>query len=94
MAIGGELLIDARLGEMPTEQVEPDVGLIELLHSLPDRAVLCSHGDVIPAVINLLSEEGMKVHGPAQWSKASVWVLQREAQRFVDARAWPPPELE
>lgn len=94
VAIDAEVRIDARLGEFATGRARPDTALFELLHSLPDRAVLCSHGDVIPAIINSLSEQGMQVNGNAQWGKASVWVLQREAQCFVSANAWPPPEVD
>ena len=92
--LAGDVRTDERLSEMPTEHAKPDTASFELLHSLPDRSVLCSHGDVIPAIINSLSEQGMQVHGAAQWGKASVWVLQREAQRFVEALAWPPPEVD
>lgn len=94
VATDAEVRIDDRLGEFESGHAPPDTALFELLHSLPDRAVLCSHGDVIPAIINSLSEQGMQVHGNAQWGKASVWVLQREAQRFVSANAWPPPEVD
>lgn len=94
VAVDGEVRTDERLGELGAGQAHPDTALFELLHDLPDRAVLCSHGDVIPAIINSLSERGMQVHGPAQWGKASVWILHREAQRFIEARAWPPPEVD
>jgi len=65
---------------------------LDYVMGVADRTVLCSHGDVIPAIIDALRADGMRVQGTAQWGKASVWVLQREAQRFVEALAWPPPE--
>src|SRR5262249_39777677 len=36
---------------------------IELLVSLPDNAVACSHGDMIPAVVDALVRQGMQVDG-------------------------------
>lgn len=90
--LAAEVSVDERLGEF-VDGHEPDDGeLLEFLASLPDRSVLCSHGDVIPAIVDALRADGMRVQGTAQWGKASVWVLQREAQRFVEALAWPPPE--
>ena len=94
VAIDGEVRIDDALGEFETDGAKPDVALMALLHSLPDRSVLCSHGDVIPAIVDTLGANGMQLHGTPQWGKASVWVLQREAQRFVEALAWPPPEVD
>jgi len=65
-----------------------------LLRRLPDRAVVCSHGDVIPALVELLADEGMRIDGAPEWGKASVWVLDRNDEDFVSARAWPPPVVD
>jgi 8-oxo-dGTP diphosphatase len=64
---------------------------VELLASLPDDAVLCSHGDIIPAVVEALVRQGMQVHGEPDWRKGTVWVLDREGDEFVHAVALPPP---
>ncbi|MFM8906632.1 MAG: SixA phosphatase family protein, partial [Actinomycetota bacterium] len=72
-----EVRTDARLAEFANENVRPDTSLFDLLHSLPDRAVVCSHGDVIPAVIESLAGAGMRINGNAEWGKGSVWVLER-----------------
>lgn len=94
VAIDSEVHIDARLGEFGERQSRPDEALLELLHSVPDRSVLCSHGDVIPALIDTLADGGMRVNGEPQWGKASVWVVQRIEDRFVEAHAWPPPAID
>ena len=52
-------------------------GVLELLDALPGGAVLCSHGDVIPETIEALVRRGLDVRTPADWRKASVWVLKR-----------------
>jgi len=70
--------------------------VVKILMSVPDRAVLCSHGDVIPDVIGALERRGMVIDGEPNWLKGSVWVLERDAsgsdQAFSHALAWPPPD--
>jgi 8-oxo-dGTP diphosphatase len=67
-------------------------GALELLARVPDRAVVCSHGDVIPAVIAALQRRGCDIRSAPEWRKGSVWVLERhEHGQFVTAEAWPPP---
>ena len=94
VAVDSVVQVDDRLAEFADENVRPDASLFDLLYSLPDRAVVCSHGDVIPAVIESLAGAGMRINGSAEWGKGSVWVLQRDANRFVSALAWPPPVVE
>jgi len=65
---------------------------LELLDELPDAAVLCSHGDLIPATIDALVRRGLEVRSTPDWRKASVWVLHRNGRRaFTRAKVWPPP---
>jgi 8-oxo-dGTP diphosphatase len=67
-------------------EVEPDerlaeesgfAGALELLATVPDGSVLCSHGDVIPDTIAALERRGCRITASAEWGKASVWVLDR-----------------
>ncbi len=71
-------------------------GALALLSEVPDHAVLCSHGDVIPEVIEALHRRGVNV-GPVDWRKATRWVLERDGdglpgQAFARAIVVPPPE--
>ena len=66
--------------------------VMELFASLPDGAVLCSHGDVIPDVMDALVRRGCEINSEAEWRKASTWVLRRDDGVFTSARAWPPPD--
>lgn len=67
---------------------------LELVDEMPDGAVLCSHGDVIPDLMAALSRRGMSVVDEPDWRKASVWVLERQADGTVArANVWPPPEI-
>lgn len=74
----------------------PLPAVIDLLTSVPDRSVLCSHGDLIPEAIAGLERRGMIVDGVPDWRKASTWVLQRvetgREDAFITAEVWPPPE--
>jgi 8-oxo-dGTP diphosphatase len=68
--------------------------VLELMASLADRAMLCSHGDVIPDTIAALERRGCEFTSPPDWRKASVWLLDRNsAGEIVTAEAWPPPDV-
>jgi 8-oxo-dGTP diphosphatase len=73
---------------------------LALVRELPDRAVLCSHGDVIPELISALVRRGTDLVTPPDWRKASMWVLDGPAGDdgrsdgdpiFTTAAAEPPP---
>jgi len=72
---------------------EPFEPVLDLLSEVDDGAVLCSHGDIIPAVITALSRRGMQVESPPDWGKASVWVLKRKNDQVTKGKVWPPPKL-
>jgi len=67
---------------------------IDWMHTLADGAVMCSHGDVIPDVVDGLERRGMEVSGFRESRKGSVWVLERRDGAFVGGHAWPPPRFE
>lgn len=68
-------------------------GVLELLASLPEESVLCSHGDVIPEVMSALQRRGCEFTSAADWRKATVWVLRRDdAGAITHAKVWPPPD--
>ena len=50
--------------------------VLQLLSELPDGSVLCSHGDLIPDVMQALVRRGLTINGDENWSKGSVWVLE------------------
>lgn len=73
-------------------EYEPAAPVIELIAQSPKNAVLCSHGDIIPATIAAIKRSGAKINSPKDWRKASVWVLKRNKHgRVVSAAVWPPP---
>lgn len=83
------ITIEPRLTE--EEPFEP---VLDLLAEAPGRAVMCSHGDIIPATIEALRQSGTEIRTPLDWRKASVWVLKRDKRsRIVTATVWPPPNV-
>lgn len=73
----------------------PDVDAsYQLIHDLAGtNAVLCSHGDVIPATINRLMWLGLELHSPFHCAKGSIWEIDMEEGKFTDGRYMPPPEV-
>lgn len=57
------------------------------------NAVLCSHGDVIPAVINRMMWAGLTLESRFYCSKGSIWAVGLEGGRFTTAHYVPPPEV-
>ena len=85
--IGVTVEIDQRLCE--DEPFEP---VLDLLRELPAHSVMCTHGDIIPAVTQALVRRGMKMNAPPDWRKSAVWVLKRNKKGdIVHATVWPPP---
>lgn len=57
-----------------------------------DDAVLCSHGDVIPVLLDLLVDAGMRPERNLVWQKASVWIAERDGNGWGQGRYLPPPD--
>jgi 8-oxo-dGTP diphosphatase len=68
--------------------VEPDddlgvegtaAGVLELLvRPALDRAVLCTHGELIGEVFEELRRAGLELSSPLRWPKGSTWILERD----------------
>ena len=54
-------------------------------------AALCSHGDVIPDLLDALLASGTRLKGELRWQKASTWVLTWDGDRLAKGRYLPPP---
>jgi phosphohistidine phosphatase SixA len=95
--LGMKVEVDKRLAEdSPLKSVLAVVG------DAPDRAVLCSHGDVIPELIEALVRRGMELTTARDWRKATLWVLEgsdEDRRRsdgellFSRAAVEPPPAV-
>lgn len=60
---------------------------LDLVRSLAGSgAALCTHGDVIPEVLQaLVAEDGLDLGPSPRQAKASVWVLESAGERFIAA---------
>lgn len=68
-------------------------GVLDILENIPEGSVLCSHGDIIPAVIAALERRSTVIATEPDWRKGSVWVLERAGDRITSATVWPPPDV-
>src|SRR4051794_5886026 len=53
---------------------------------------LCTHGDLIPELLDAAVRDGLRLQDPPRWAKGSTWVLERDSTRFTTARYVPPPD--
>jgi 8-oxo-(d)GTP phosphatase len=67
--------------------------MAQLAELTPTPTVLCSHGDVIPALVLHLVDRGATIVGERDWKKGSTWMLEREDGRVVRASYVPPPDV-
>lgn len=88
-AIGAKVIEHDALAEGP--DIDAAYGLVDELVGY--NAVLCSHGDVIPAVINRMMWAGLTLESRFYCSKASTWEVGLDGGRFTTARYVPPPKV-
>lgn len=53
--------------------------------------VLCTHGDIMAAVVVGLADAHVPVAGGMQWAKGGTWAFEVSGARIVGARYLPPP---
>ena len=67
---------------------------MNLLHELADEGsnvALCSHGDVIPAVMGALEAGGLSGDGRTDSAKAGAFILEADDGRISRSVYVPPP---
>ncbi len=65
---------------------------LRLIEKVSDQpTVLCTHGDVIEAVLHHLREQGVKLKGGRRFAKGSTWVLEVEDGNVTSGRYQPAP---
>lgn len=67
--------------------------VLALITSLPDGAVLCSHGDLIPDTIAAIERRGCTIQTPPDWRKATVWLIEHVDGDWISARVEAPPNV-
>lgn len=79
--------VDDRLFEGPREPWLADL-VIEA--ATDDDLVVCTHGDVIPVLLNLLIDDGLPAPRQMHWHKGSVWTIERRDDHWVSSDYWRP----
>jgi exopolyphosphatase/guanosine-5'-triphosphate,3'-diphosphate pyrophosphatase len=80
------LELDARLAEG-----EPVAKALDLVLGLGNRpTLLCSHGDLIPALLGELEARGLRLEDPLRCEKGSTWVIEGPEPARARARYQPP----
>lgn len=79
--VENEALAEAEGGKASRELVRQLIGA---------NAVLCSHGDVIPELIDWMARKGMSLRSPFDCKKGSVWEIDVRQGDFRKARYIPP----
>src|SRR4051794_33155483 len=54
--------------------------------------VLCTHGDLIPEMLRIVSRDGVTLVDAPRWPKGSTWALESDGDGFTRAVYLPPPE--
>ena len=54
-------------------------------------AVFCTHGDVIPMLLEHYANHGVDIGATPQWPKGSTWALETDATGEVKAAQYIPP---
>ena len=85
-AAGLAVEIDERLAEE-----SPIDGFEAVIDALDDGAVICSHGDMIPAYLARLEFRGVEWLSPPDPRKAAVHVLERDGGTVVRVWSVAPP---
>jgi len=57
------------------------------------NAVLCSHGDVIPSLLDWMARRDMRLLSATDCKKGSTWEVEVRAGAFDSARYLPPPSI-
>jgi broad specificity phosphatase PhoE len=74
------------------EDADDDEVLATLAGVTGRTAVLCTHGNIVPVVLDHLRRTGTAFgRPPHHWKKGSIWELRTDGGRVVEASYLPPP---
>ena len=89
------LAADRRIAIEPDEALAEGATLDEAVALIRKHvqhgAVMCSHGDVIPMLLNHYASNGVDIGPAPQWPKGCVWVLQTDSIGEVTRAEYLPP---
>ena len=66
-------------------------GVLKLARNAEVTSVMCTHGDVLDALLDHLAQEGLDLGKKPRCAKGSTWVLDVREGRVVEAAYLPAP---
>jgi 8-oxo-dGTP diphosphatase len=84
------LPVEQRDELMEGASLAPFLDLLDAIAA--EHAVLSMHGDLIPAAVEHLENQGVVLGADRGWKKGAVWALEREAGVVVAGHYVPPDE--
>jgi broad specificity phosphatase PhoE len=91
--IAGERRLSIEVEESLGEGGDLEAVLAIVRKHIATGAVLCTHGDVIPAVLSSLAERGIDLGPDPRWPKGSTWVLEPGSDGEVASVRYVPPPV-
>jgi 8-oxo-dGTP diphosphatase len=89
--LADKLGVDVELAE-PLAEGAKTKDVLALVRNLDADAVLCTHGDVIPEILDTLArDDGIALPPDYPYAKGSTWDLSGDDGRYMTARYIPPP---
>lgn len=89
--LGVAVLPEAGLAEEADDDAVTDL-LARVVGADGASVVLCTHGNIIPVVLDHVRRGGAAfARPPHDWKKGSIWELGVDAGRVTEARYHPPP---
>ena len=86
---------DRRMAVEPADELAEGASLREALSLVHKHAeggaVMCTHGDVMPMLLERFAKKGVDVGAAPQWPKGCVWVLETDAAGEVCSAEYLPP---
>lgn len=90
-ALGVDIVVDPMLAEGPTDTARAEVRRI-VGRVRNEHVVWCSHGDILPAVLEMLArQDGLDLGRDARVQKGSVWVLDVDDEGRFDRAVYLRP---
>jgi broad specificity phosphatase PhoE len=89
--VAGARGLSIEVEECLAEGGDTDAALAVVRKHLGSGAVICSHGDVIPAVLSTLAANGVDLGADPRCPKGCVWVLDGDGSEVAEARYLAPP---
>lgn len=87
--VGGTVEADDRLFEGLRDR-DLDALLDDVRRRPDDTVAWCTHGDIIPALLDRMIAEGMRPADPLRWHKGGAWVIAHGAKGWSTGRYTRP----